>query len=66
LVDTHSRTVFPYSKADFNTGPDHDILAISVRFQVLDCKNSEDLDDSDEKSESEESGKDDLLLEAKL
>jgi hypothetical protein len=66
LFDPHSRTIFPYSKADFNARPDHDILAISVCFQVLHRENPDDLDDSHEKSECEESGEDNLLLEAKL
>jgi hypothetical protein len=58
--------VFPYSKADFNTRPDHDVLAISVRFQILDREDADDLDDGHEESECEESGEDYLLLKAKL
>jgi hypothetical protein len=53
---THARTVFPYSKADFNTRPDHNVLAVSVRFQVLDREDPDNLDYGNKKSECKEGG----------
>ncbi|KAG2026099.1 hypothetical protein GB937_002247 [Aspergillus fischeri] len=43
-----------YAKTNFNDRPKDDRLAICVRFEVLDCKNADDLDDGDEEAEGED------------
>lgn len=55
-----------YTQADLHTRPDHDILAVSVGFQVPNGEDADYLDHGHEEAESKQAAKEGLLFEAEL